>query len=193
MTTAGPIRWGSSAVYPQQQRFWIALLNLQRTWTDEAQALSFIPPRHRDFDSAEQWPKRKAEAYLLNNLELIRHSWERLEAGEPLDFDALNVGLRDVRLTLQPWNNLSALRDAARSKRDIGGRLESLQLVPPADVLNPGSRYIRSTIQRALYYFAQYVDYRLSDPEYPEIGPGRAHVRFHPDATGDLEFVSPTA
>jgi len=69
-------------VYPEQQRYWIALLNLHRTWTSDEAALGFLPPRHRDFESTSEWPRRKALTFLLNNLELIRDSWQRLEAGE---------------------------------------------------------------------------------------------------------------
>ena len=38
------------------------------------------------------------------------------------------------------------------------------------------TRYVRATIQRSLYYFAQYVDYRYSDPLYPDSSPGRFQV-----------------
>ena len=87
-------------MYPGQQRYWIALLNLQRTWTDDNAAVAFIPPRHRDFSTPADWPVNKAQAYLLNNLELIRESYRRLEAGEPLDYDLLNHGLGVLDLQL---------------------------------------------------------------------------------------------
>ena len=53
------------------------------------------------------------------------------------------------------------------------------------------SRYIRATIQRSLYYFAQYIDNRLSDPVYPEVSPGRMHVRVDP--IGDLVLTTAVA
>ena len=77
-------------MYAEPQRFWIALLNLHRTWTSDEAAMAFIPPRFRDFTSKPDWPQAKAQAYLLNNLELIRESYRRLEAGEPLDFELIH-------------------------------------------------------------------------------------------------------
>jgi hypothetical protein len=178
-------------VYTEPQRFWIALLNLQRTWTSDEAAIAFIPPRFRDFASKPEWPQPKAQAYLLNNLELIRESYRRLEAGQPLDFDLLNHGLQNLRLRLQPWIDPRDLRRAARAKVELGGRLEVLQVTAPMDALNPGTRYIRATIQRSFYYFAQYVDHRLSDPLYPDVSPGRLHVREREDGSGDLVLVEP--
>ena len=180
-------------MYPEQQRFWIALLNLQRTWhTDEA-AMAFIPPRHRDFTSPPNWPQAKAQAYLLNNLELLRESYRRLEAGEAIDYDLLNHGLEDLRLRLQPWLNTRELKQAARTKQELGGRLEILQVTSDMDEYNPGTRYIRATIQRSFYYFATYVDDRLSDPAYPRVSPDRWHVAERDDGTGDLMLVEPAS
>jgi hypothetical protein len=176
-------------MFAEQQRFWIALLNLQRTWTTDATAEAFIPPRHRDFQSTADWPRQKALAYLLNNLELIRDSYQRLEAGEPLEYELLNHGLGDLRLRLQPWPNRTELNRAAAAKAELGGRLEILQVTPVMAGSNPGTRYIRATIQRSLYYFAQYVDDRLSDPLYPDVSPGRMHVREREDGSGDLVLV----
>ncbi len=172
------------AVYADQQRFWTALLNLQRTWGSDEAAIAFIPPRHRDFDSKPLWPWPKAQAYLLNNLELIRDSYRALEAGEALDYEVLNHGLGDLRLMLQPWRSTAELKRASSAKAELGSRLEVLQVTSDLDELNPGTRYIKATIQRAFYYFAQYVDARLSDPAYPEVTPGRMHVRM--DDIGDL-------
>ena len=171
-------------MYPEQQRFWIALLNLQRTWATDDDAIAFIPPRHRDFDSVIPWPWPRAQAYLLNNLELLRDNYTKLEAGQPLDYDELNHGLGDLRLTLQAWTNTTELKQAAVSKSELGGRLEVLQVTSDLAELNAGTRYIKATVQRAFYYFAQYVDARLSDPAYPDVSPGRMHVRV--DAAGDL-------
>ena len=178
-------------MYPEQQRYWISLLNLHRTWTSDDAALGFLPPRHRDFESTQEWPKRKALTFLLNNLELIRQSYKRLEAGERLDYDLLNVGLQGLRLGLHPWRGLADIRSASSAKAELGGRLESLQVTTDHTGLNPGTRYIRATIERSLYYFAQYVDERLSDPAYPEVTPGRWHVTPRDDGSGDLMLVGP--
>ncbi|MDJ0521021.1 MAG: hypothetical protein QNJ90_02990 [Planctomycetota bacterium] len=178
-------------MYPDQQRFWTALLNLQRTWASDDAAMAFIPPRFRDFESKPDWPRPKAQAYLLNNLELIRENYRRLEAGEPLEYELLNHGLADLTLRLQPWTNPTDLKRAATAKTELGGRLEVLQVTPEMESANPGTRYIRATIQRSFYYFAQYVDSRLSDPHYPEVSPGRPHVRVDP--AGDLVLVTATA
>lgn len=171
-------------MYADQQRFWTALLNLQRTWSSDDAAIAFIPPRHRDFDSKPLWPWPKAQAYLLNNLELMRDNVRKLEAGQPLDYDELNHVLADLSLTLQPWTNTLELKRAATAKAELGGRLEVLQVTSMLDELNPGTRYIKATVQRAFYYFAQYVDARLSDPAYPEVSPGRLHVTS--DEAGDF-------
>ena len=176
---------------PEQQRFWIALLNLQRTWTSDRAALAFIPPRHRDFLSRPDWPQPKAQAYLLNNLELLRESYELLERGEAIDFDLVNHVLAGLTLQLQPWANAEQVREAAQAKAELGGRLEVLQARTETEKLNPGTRYIRSTVQRAFYYFAQYVDDRLSDPLYPQVSARRWHVRPHESGNGDLEIAPP--
>ncbi len=178
-------------MYAEQQRFWIALLNLQRTWTTDEAAMAFIPPRFRDFSSKPDWPKGKAQAYLLNNLELIRESYRRLEAGEAVDFELLNHGLADLTLRLQPWTDPRELKRAASAKMELGGRLEVLQVTTDMDEMNGGTRYIRATIQRSFYYFAQYVDYRLSDPLYPGVSPGMMHVTEREDGSGDLMLVEP--
>jgi hypothetical protein len=180
-------------VHPEQQRFWIALLNLQRTWTTDEAAMAFIPPRFRDFTTRPDWPLPRARAYLLNNLELLRDSYRRLEAGEALDYDLLNHALCDLRVRLQPWVDPAALARAARAKAELGGRLEVLQVTADMPECNPGTRYVRATIQRAFYYFAQYVDERLSDPAYPTVSPGRPHVREREDLSGDLVLVEPAS
>ena len=173
-------------MYPEQQRFWVSLLNLHRTWADDEAAFTFLPPRYRDFESTPNWPRRKAMTFLLNNLELVRESHRRLEAGEMLDYDLLNTGLQGLTLRLQPWNTLGEIRNASRGKVDLGGRLETLQVRTNQAQLNAGTRYVRATVERALYYFAQYVDDRLSDPAYPEVSPGRLVVDIRPDGSGDL-------
>lgn len=178
-----------SRVHLEQQRYWIALLNLQRGWSSDEAAVGFIPPRHRDFADPPGWPKRKALIYLHNNLELLRESWTRLEQGEPLDYDLLNHGLDGLRLTLHPWTDLDARDRAARAKEELGGRLESLQVRGTGGPFNAGTEYIRASVQRSLYYFADYVDARLSDPAYPSVTPGRWHVAPAANGGGDLELV----
>lgn len=176
---------------PEQQRYWIALLNLQRTWSSDQAALAFIPPRHRDFESGSDWPRPKAQAYLLNNLEILREAYERLEAGHPLDAELLNHVLADLRLELRSWPDRASIAAAARSKAEVGGRLEVLQVRADLTGLNPGTRYVRGTVQRAFYYFAQYVDERLSDPVYPALSPDRWHVALDPRGSGDLLLLPP--
>ncbi len=173
-------------MYPEQQRFWVSLLNLHRTWADDEAAFTFLPPRYRDFESSPDWPRRKAMTFLLNNLELIRESYRRLEAGEVLDYELLNTGLEALTLRLQPRQTLGEIRSASRGKIDLGGRLETLQVRTNQEKMNAGTRYVRATVERALYYFAQYVDDRLSDPAYPDVSPGRLCVVVRPDGTGDL-------
>ncbi|MHC5009896.1 MAG: hypothetical protein ACYTG6_02975 [Planctomycetota bacterium] len=178
-------------MYPEQQRFWVSLLNLERTWTGDDDALHILPPRFRDFESTAHWPRRKALTFLLNNLEMIRESHRRLEAGEPLDYDLLNHGLASLRLRLNPWRSLADVKSAAQAKADLGSRLESLQVTGEHGDLNPGTRYIRATVERSLYYFACYVDARLADPAYPEASAGRWRVVADGGQSGDLTLVSP--
>ncbi len=178
-------------MYAEQQRFWLALLNLHRTWGSDDAALAFIPPRHRDFDNPPDWSWPKAQAYLLNNIELLRESLARVENGQPVDVDLINLVLSDCALRLHAWPNLAELRRAAKSKADLGSRVEALQVTSDSGALNPGTRYIRATVQRAFYYFAQYVDHRVSDPIYPEVSPERWRVVQAEDGSGDLTLVEP--
>jgi hypothetical protein len=179
-------------VYPEQQRYWVALLNLQRTWGDDASAFAFLPPRHRDFESTPDWPQRKAFTFLLNHLELIRESHRRLEAGETLDWEALGLGLAPLRLHLHAWRGLGDVKAASRAKADVGGRLETLQVTSDVTGLNTGTRYIKATVERALYYFALYVDARLADPAYPGTSAHAWRVVERPDGSGDLVLQSPS-
>lgn len=174
---------------PEQQRYWISLLNLQRSWVTDADAESFLPPRYRDFTRPPAWSRRKAFAYLLNNVDLIRESHRRLEAGELLDYDLLNHGLSSMRLRLQPWGSVAEAQAAGRVRAQRGGRLESLQVRGREEALNPGTAYIRATVERSLYYFAQYVDHRLADARYPDVSP--AGWRVVAGAQGDLDLREP--
>jgi len=179
-------------VHPEQQRFWIALLNLQRTWADDDDAaLAVVPQRVRDFTSAPDWPQRKALVYLLNSIELVRASHRRLEAGEPLDYEALNTAMEGLHLRLHPWTDLAERKKAAEARQGYGGRLETLQVASSRDATNPGTRWVRATVERCLYYFAQYVDERLGDPLYPSCSPDRWRVVESETANGDLVLEPP--
>lgn len=177
----------------EQQRFWLALLNLQRTWATDEAALSVVPVKLRDFSSPPEWPQKKALIYLLNNLELIRAAHRRLEAGEPLDYDSLNTGLEALRLRLHPWPDRAERERVARARAEFGGRLETLQVVSTRDACNPGTRYVRATVERCLYYFAQYADERLADPAYPGCSPDRWRVVESEADGGDLVLSPPRA
>ena len=176
---------------PEQQRFWIALLNLQRSWSSDRAALSFIPPAQRDFDSSPNWSQDKALAYLLNNLDLLRDSYARLERGALLDTSLINNILEGLTLQLRTFDNRGEMVAAAQAKSELGGRLEMLQVRSPVQGLNPGTRYIRGTVQRAFYYFAQYADERQSDPAYPGVSQDRWRVVVDPHGMGDLQLQAP--
>lgn len=178
-------------MHPEQQRFWIALLNLQRGWSTDDAALAVIPVRARDFTNPPDWPQKKALVYLLNALELVRVSHRRLEAGESLDYEALNTVLEGLHLRLHPWTDLAERRRAAQARQEYGGRLETLQVTSGRTGSNPGTRYVRATVERCLYYFAQYVDERLADPAYPGVSPDRWRVIESEEAGGDLVLVEP--
>ena len=49
--------------------------------------------------------------------------------------------------------------------------------VARGDGLNPGTKFVRNTVERALYFFAMYVDYRFSDSAYPDASPGKFQVK----------------
>lgn len=178
-------------MHPEQQRYWIALLNLQRTWADDDAALTVVPQRVRDFTSTPDWPQRKALVYLLNAIELVRATHRRLEAGEPLDYEALNAVLEGLHLRLHPWMDLAERAKAAEARAGYGGRLETLQIASSRDASNPGTRWVRATVERCLYYFAQYVDERLADPLYPASSPDRWRVVESEAAHGDLVLEAP--
>jgi hypothetical protein len=178
-------------VHAEQQRFWIALLNLQRGWATDEAALSVVPQRSRDFTNPPDWPQKKALVYLLNALELVRNSHRRLEAGQPLDYEGLNTVLEGLHLRLHPWADLAERKKAAEARQEHGGRLETLQVTSGRTGSNPGTRFVRATVERCLYYFAQYVDERLADPLYPACSPGRWRVVESEEAGGDLVLVEP--
>lgn len=171
---------------PSQQRTWIALLNLQRSWASDEAALSIVPAAQRDFTRGTEWPERKALAWLLNHLDLLRESHRRLEAGEPLDYELLNASLAPLRLQLFAWTDLEARRKAVEAREALGGRLDTLRVTGTREGANPGTAWLRDHVERCLWAFAQYVDERLCDPAYPGCSPGRWRVVESAAAGGDL-------
>jgi hypothetical protein len=179
-------------VYLEQQRYWVALLNLQRSWTTDEDALSILPASARDFDAPPDWPRRKAVAYLMNHLDLLRDSWRRLEDGRRLDLDLLNQGLEPLRLSLHDWGDADGLASARRAKTAAGARLETLRVASAGGgPFNAGTRFVRGTVERSLYYFAQYADHRLSDAAYPGRGRDRWQVVATAGPDGDLGILLP--
>lgn len=176
---------------PQQQRTWIALLNLQRSWASDEAALAIVPPAQRDFTRGAEWPERKALAYLLNTLELLRDSHRRLEAGEPLDYDSLNASLSPLRLQLFAWTRMDTHRKEVEAREALGGRLDTLRVTSGREGLNPGTAWLRDTVERCVFAFAQYADERLADPAYPGCSPGRWRVLESAAAGGDLVLEGP--
>jgi len=176
-------------MYIEEQTYWFDLVNLAASWRGDDDITRFIPERHRDFSSTASWPQRKAYAFFVNNLDVLRSSHARLEAGRPLEYELLNNILEDCRVRLFDWGDVAAIGEIRTSKENRGGRLETLQAVGDRNGLNPGSAFVRSTVERAFFYFAKYVDYRLSDPAYPESSPKRFRVMACPDPKCRRLFV----
>jgi hypothetical protein len=160
----------------EEQTFWLDLVNLAASWRGDEDVARFIPERYRDFESSPQWTRRKAFAFLVNNLDVLRDAHRRLEEGRPLEYELLNNILGDCRLRLFDWGDAGAITAIRRSKANRGARLETLQAVGTHDGLNPGSTFIRASVERAFFYFAQYVDDRLADPVYPDSSPQRLRI-----------------
>jgi len=160
-------------MHVEEQRYWADLLNVAAAWREdvEVDVTKLVPERFRDFQVHHHWPVKKATAYLRNNLEALRAAYVALEAGEHMDYDSINHVLESCQIRLFDWGDATALRAIRRSKASRGARLESLQLVGPREKMNPGSTFIRGTIERAFYYFSRYADHRLADPEYPDATP----------------------
>ena len=160
-------------MYLEEQSYWVDLLNTTAAWAADADldVTKLVPERFRDFTSKHHWPERKAAAFLSNNLGALRAAYGALEAGTRIDFDSINHVLEACRLRLFDWGDDAALRAIRRSKASRGARLETLQLVGDQERLNPGSSFLRGTVERAFYYFARYVDLRLADPAYPDQTP----------------------
>ncbi len=156
-------------MYLEEQNYWVDLLNVAATWSDDSvDIVRLVPERFRDFETLPNWSRDRATAYLRNNLESLSAAHAALESGAPIDYDSINNVIENCTLRLFDWGDPTALRAIRRSKAGRGTRLETLQASGPRDGLNPGSGFLRSTVERAFYYFARYADHRLADPVYPE-------------------------
>jgi hypothetical protein len=135
-----------------------------------------VPSPHRDFADPPGWPARKAFIYLLNNADMLRANLTALEAGRPLDLVMLNHLLSEGRLRLVDWGGVGGIA-RERAAREAGGeRIETLVADSVVSGLNRGTAHVRNLVERSAFYFAQYVDYRYSDPVYPDSSPGRFQV-----------------
>jgi hypothetical protein len=152
------------------------LVNLAAGWESDADLARFIPGRHRDFRSTPSWSRKKAHAYLTNNLDLLRDSHRRLEAGGRLEYESLNHILGSCRIRLFDWGDPAALGSIRRSKASRGARLETLQALGDRSGLNPGTAFVKGCVERAFFYFAKYVDHRLDDPAYPDGSDGEFRI-----------------
>lgn len=163
-------------MFIEQQRFWLELLNARRGFRDVDSLTAMVPSAHRDFSDPPGWPTRKAFIYLLNNADMLRANLTALEAGKPLDLTMLNNILSEGRLRLIDWGGVAGIgreRTARAAKND---RIETLVADSVTAGLNRGTAWIRNLVERSVFYFAQYVDYRYSDPVYPDSSPGRFQV-----------------
>ena len=164
-------------MFLEQQRFWMELVNAQARWEDEAALESYVPEKHRDFSDPPGWPLRKAYNYVVNNLDVIRTNHRALETGERLDYAMLNNILSEGVLRLIDWGRLEDIRAQQAARARVGGRIETLVAVSRKTGLNPGTIFLRNTLERAVHYFAMYVDYRFSDAAYPDATPGKFQVK----------------
>jgi hypothetical protein len=89
----------------------------------------------------------------------------------------LNLVLSEGLLRLHDWGDLESIRARQRARARVGGRIETLLAVSRKDGLNRGTVFIRNAVERAVFYFAQYVDYRFADPAYPGASPGKFQVK----------------
>jgi hypothetical protein len=176
-------------MYIEEQTYWLDLVNLAGTWKGDEDIARFIPERHRNFESTPTWSRRKAFAFLVNNLDVLRTSHRRLETGRPLEYELLNNILESCRIRLFDWGEVASIAAIRQSKVNRGTRLETLQAVGERNGLNPGSAYVRSTVERAFLYFARYVDYRLDDAAYPEASPRKFRVQSCPNPKCRRLFV----
>jgi len=169
-------------VFLEQQRFWLELVNAREDWTDEHVLEEYVPARFRDFSDPPGWTVARAYNYLVNNVDVIRANHRALEVGERLDYEMLNHVLKDGVLRLVDWGDLESIRAQQRARARVGARIETLTAVSRKHWLNPGTTFVQGSLERAMFYFASYVDYRFSDPSYPDASPGKFQVKecLHP-------------
>ena len=96
-------------MYIEEQTYWLDLANLATSWKDDEDVARFIPERHRDFTSSPSWTRRKAFAFLVNNLDVLRNSLHRLETGRPLEYELLNNILSGCHVRLFDWGDVTAI------------------------------------------------------------------------------------
>lgn len=164
-------------MFLEQQRFWLELVNARRQWEDDSALLGYVPERHREFDSPPAWSRRRAFNYLVNNVDMLRSNHQALEAGRRLDYGMLNNILKEGELRLLHWGGLDSIRMQQQARSRVGSRIETLVALSPKPGLNRGTVFIRNTVERAVFYFAQYVDYRFADAAYPGASPGKFQVK----------------
>jgi hypothetical protein len=135
---------------PEETADFVRLLNDALTWTTDESMLAVLPHDGRDFGGAG-WSRLKALTYLANNVEALRRNYVALESGVAPDPAELNPILETARLKLGKGRD---------------GRLH----VAPAlvgDDSNPGTCHVRWLVQRAVYSFARYAEFRAADPAWP--------------------------
>jgi hypothetical protein len=164
-------------MFLEQQRFWMELVNAQEQWADENALISYVPERHRDFADPPGWSAKKTYNYLVNNLDVIRSNHSALEHGRRLDYEMLNNILKEGVLRLVDWGDLKAIRAQQQARSAVGGRIDTLVAVSRKEGLNKSTIFIRNTVERALFFFAGYVDYRFADPAYPDASPGKFQIK----------------
>lgn len=152
------------------------LVNAREGWSGPDAIEMAVPAPARDFSDPPGWPKERAWTYFVNNVDLIRANHAALEAGQKLDYDMLNVILADGVLALVDRGGVEGLR-GHRESRETEKRIETLTAVYGCRDHNPGTTFIRDTVQRVFFFFAKYVDYRVGDPAYPDATPGTFQIR----------------
>jgi hypothetical protein len=164
-------------MFLEQQQFWLELVNTAGVWRSERDLEEYVPSASRDFEDPPGWSLARTHTFLMNHLDMIRASHGSLEVGRRLDVDLLNNILSEGTLRLVDWGDLEGIRAQQRARARVGSRIETLVAVSRKDGLNRGSAFVRNTVERALFFFAQYVDYRYSDPAYPDASPGKFQVK----------------
>lgn len=157
-------------------RHWIDLLNAQDGWITDESMLGVIPEEAREFTSAAEWPRTKALAYLNNNTNALRLNYARLESGESLDTELLNIVLGGISIRLVDWRKRPEWEELRRERGARGERIFFLQPHAALEGWNKGTAHVRIVVQRAFFHFARYADQRLGDPAWPGSTPGMLRV-----------------